>query len=203
MLLFFGALRLIARRSARPISAFVIDSMTFAASFTRTPGIVDRATASTRSRNSSGSSVSSWRGLAAYGAPSTGVRTTLATISMEPPPFVRLGRTFARRSTGDVSKGRYRSPDPVRTKRFVIFATAQLLQCRLTTKLSDGAPTHQHAGAPALVRAIGSTARGRALYVSRRSLQRLVRRHGNRKTLMDLQEQLGLPLSSAERTAQA
>src|SRR5690606_34873521 len=47
---------------------------------------------------------------------------------------------------------------------------------RLTTKLSDGAPAYQHAGAPALVCALGSAARGRALYVSRRSLQRLVRR---------------------------
>ena len=36
--------------------------------------------------------------------------------------------------------------------------------------------TSQHAGAPALVCALGSVARGRALYVSRRSLQRQVGR---------------------------
>src|SRR5690606_40508237 len=48
---------------------------------------------------------------------------------------------------------------------------------RLTTQLSDGAPAFKHAGAPALVCALGSAARGRALYVSRRSLQRRVRRH--------------------------
>ncbi len=47
---------------------------------------------------------------------------------------------------------------------------------RLTTQLSDGALTSQHAGAPALVCACGSTARGRALYAKRRSLQRRVRR---------------------------
>ena len=49
-------------------------------------------------------------------------------------------------------------------------------ECRLTTKLSDGEMTYQHAGAPALVCALGSAARGRALYANRRSLQRLVRR---------------------------
>ena len=53
---------------------------------------------------------------------------------------------------------------------------AQWSRCRLTTKLSDGAPALKHAGAPALVCALGSAARGRALYANRRSLQRLVRR---------------------------
>src|SRR5690606_15924893 len=47
---------------------------------------------------------------------------------------------------------------------------------RLTTQLSDGAPASQHAGAPALGCALGSAARGRALYANRRSLQRRVRR---------------------------
>src|SRR5690606_32860998 len=47
---------------------------------------------------------------------------------------------------------------------------------RLTTQLSDGAMTSQHAGAPTLVCALGSAARGRALYAKRRSLQRRVRR---------------------------
>ena len=47
---------------------------------------------------------------------------------------------------------------------------------RLTTQLSDGAPASQHAGAPAIVRARRSAARGCALYANRRSLQRLVRR---------------------------
>ena len=36
---------------------------------------------------------------------------------------------------------------------------------RPTTKLSDGKPAPQHAGAPALVCALGSAARGRALYM--------------------------------------
>src|SRR5690606_21067136 len=58
----------------------------------------------------------------------------------------------------------------------ILRATRTLRSWRLTTKLSDGAPAYQHAGAPALVCALGSAARGRALYVSRRSLQRLVRR---------------------------
>ena len=49
---------------------------------------------------------------------------------------------------------------------------------RLTTQLSDGVLTFQHAGAPALVCALGPAARGRALYAKRRSLQRRVRRHG-------------------------
>jgi hypothetical protein len=35
-----------------------------------------------------------------------------------------------------------------------------------TTKFSGGTPTSQHAGAPALVCALGSAARGRALYAS-------------------------------------
>ena len=47
---------------------------------------------------------------------------------------------------------------------------------RLTTQLSDGEMTSQHAGAPALVCALHSAARGRALYAKRRSLQRRVRR---------------------------
>ena len=47
---------------------------------------------------------------------------------------------------------------------------------RLTTKLSDGEMSFQHAGAQALVCALGSAARGRALYANRRSLQRLVSR---------------------------
>ncbi len=47
---------------------------------------------------------------------------------------------------------------------------------RLTTQLSDGEMPSQHAGAPALVCAFGSAARGRALYAERRSLQRRVRR---------------------------
>jgi len=47
---------------------------------------------------------------------------------------------------------------------------------RLTTKLSDGAPASQHAGAPALVCSRRPAARGRALYAERRSLQRRVRR---------------------------
>ena len=51
-------------------------------------------------------------------------------------------------------------------------------ESRLTTKLSDGAPTHQHAGAQLPRQAQGQIARGRALYAKRRSLQRLVRRHG-------------------------
>src|SRR5690606_35950692 len=37
-------------------------------------------------------------------------------------------------------------------------------QCRPTTKFSDRTPAYQHAGAPALVCAPGSAARGRALY---------------------------------------
>src|SRR5690606_22788351 len=49
-------------------------------------------------------------------------------------------------------------------------------QRRLTTKLSDGEMPSQHAGAPALVCAWRSAARGRALYAKRRSLQRRVRR---------------------------
>jgi hypothetical protein len=56
-----------------------------------------------------------------------------------------------------------------------VIARAQF-QRRLTTKLSDGALTLQHAGAPLLRRAGGRIARGRALYSNRRSLQRLVRR---------------------------
>src|SRR5690606_16854408 len=40
----------------------------------------------------------------------------------------------------------------------------QTLKCRLTTKFSDRTPALQHAGALALVCALGSAARGRALY---------------------------------------
>src|SRR5690606_12235851 len=54
---------------------------------------------------------------------------------------------------------------------------------RLTTKLSDGALTDQHAGAQWLGCATRSIARGRALYANRRSLQRLVRRRGHRARL--------------------
>ena len=52
----------------------------------------------------------------------------------------------------------------------------QLFRSRLTTKLSDGEMTWKHAGAEALVCALRSAARGRALYAERRSLQRRVRR---------------------------
>src|SRR5690606_18921507 len=58
---------------------------------------------------------------------------------------------------------------------FVSFIDPPFMR-RLTTKLSDGAPASQHAGAPALVCAFCSAARGRALYANRRSLQCLVRR---------------------------
>jgi hypothetical protein len=57
-----------------------------------------------------------------------------------------------------------------------LFCYLQDASRRLTTKFSDGAPALKHAGAPAPVYASGSAARGRALYVSRRSLQRKVRR---------------------------
>src|SRR5690606_33101650 len=68
------------------------------------------------------------------------------------------------------------------------------LNCRLTTKLSDGAPTFQHAGAPALVCALGSAARGRALYASRRSLQRRVSRHvSTRGPPLEAQKRRSLP----------
>ena len=56
-------------------------------------------------------------------------------------------------------------------------------QRRLTTQLSDGAPTPKHAGAPALVCALRSAARGRAVYANRRSLQRRVRRQHVREPL--------------------
>src|SRR5690606_20985030 len=59
-----------------------------------------------------------------------------------------------------------------------IMSRDALKEGRITTKLSDGAPTLKHAGAPALVCALRSAARGGALYANRRSLQRLVRRHG-------------------------
>jgi hypothetical protein len=55
---------------------------------------------------------------------------------------------------------------------------ARVESSRLTTKLSDGEMSSQHAGAPASRCAQGQVARGRALYAKRRSLQRRVRRPG-------------------------
>ena len=57
-----------------------------------------------------------------------------------------------------------------------VYCASRWPTCRVGDKPLDGAPASQHAGAPALVCALSSAARGRALYAKRRSLQRRVRR---------------------------